>query len=169
MDSEKKKRKFVWLELAAIAVFVVIAIVVSKQVSTGTKENKAETLYVENEPETVIEEVPAPLAPEDDVYDMPEIEPRFPGGDEAMAKWIQQNVSYPNEAMEMGEQGMVYVKFIVDKDGSVVNAEVRKGVSESLDNEALRVVKMMPKWIPGEQDGKKVRVSFTLPISFKLG
>ncbi len=71
--------------------------------------------------------------------------------------------------MEMGEQGIVYVKFVIDKDGSVVNEEVRKGVSESLDNEALRVVKMMPKWIPGEQDGKKVRVSFTLPISFKLG
>lgn len=169
MDSEKKKRKFVWLELAAIAVFVIIAIVVSQQVSTGTKENKAEALYVENEPETMIEEVPAPLAPEEDVYDMPEIEPRFPGGDEAMAKWIQQNVSYPNEAMEMGEQGIVYVKFVIDKDGSVVNEEVRKGVSESLDNEALRVVKMMPNWIPGEQDGKKVRVSFTLPISFKLG
>lgn len=169
MDSEKKKRKFVWLELVAIAVFVVIAIFVSQQVSTGTRENRAENLYVENESETVVEEDSAPLAPEDNVYDMPEIEPIFPGGDEAMAKWIQQNVSYPLEAMEMGEQGIVYVKFVIDKDGSVINAEVRKGVSESLDNEALRVVKKMPKWIPGELDGKKVRVSFTLPISFKLG
>jgi TonB family protein len=169
MDSEKKKRKFVWLELAAIAVFVIIAIVVSQQVSDEPKEYQAENLYFENEPETVIDEVPAPIVPGEEVYDIAEVEPSFPGGPEEMTKWIQKKVQYPIEAAEMGEQGIVYVKFIVNTDGSVVNAEVRKGVSESLDNEALRVVKMMPKWIPGEQDGKKVRVSFTLPISFKLG
>ena len=72
-----------------------------------------------------------------------------------MAKWIQNQVNYPSEAIEMGAQGVVYVKFIVNKDRAVVNPEVRRGVSESLDNEALRVVKMMPKWIPGEQDEKK--------------
>jgi protein TonB len=169
MDEEKKKRKFVWLELSAIAVFVIIAIVVSQQVSEKPKAYQAETSYEENEPETVIEDVQAPLAPEEDVYDMPEIEPSFPGGDEAMAKWIQNRVNYPSEALEMGEQGVVYVKFTVNKDGSIGDAKIRKSVSESLDKEALRVVKMMPKWIPGEQDGKKVRVSFTLPISFKLG
>jgi protein TonB len=86
-----------------------------------------------------------------------------------MAKWIQNQVNYPSEAIEMGAQGVVYVKFIVNKDRAVVNPEVRRGVSESLDKEALRVVKMMPKWIPSEQNGKKVHVSFTLPISFKLG
>ena len=86
-----------------------------------------------------------------------------------MAKWIQNQVNYPSEAIEMGAQGVVYVKFIVNKDRAVVNPEVRRGVSESLNKEALRVVKMMPKWIPSEQNGKKVHVSFTLPISFKLG
>ncbi len=169
MDSEKKKRKFVWLELSSIAVFVIIAIVVSQHVSKGTKENQAEILNVDNEPETVIEELPAPIAPIEDVYDISEVEPSFPGGPEEMAKWIQKKVKYPTEAAEMGEQGIVYVEFVVNTDGSIANVEVRKGVSESLDNEALRVVKMMPKWIPGVQDGKKVRVSFTLPISFKLG
>ena len=86
-----------------------------------------------------------------------------------MAKWIQNQVNYPSEAIEMGAQGVVYVKFIVNKDRAVVNPEVRRGVSESLNKEALRVVKMMPKWIPSEQNRKKVHVSFTLPISFKLG
>jgi protein TonB len=169
MESENKKRKFLWLELSAIAVFVIIAIVVSRTVSNGDRENKSDIVYVDNEPETMIDEIPSPIVPGEEVYDIAEIEPSFPGGDEAMAKWIQQNVYYPDEAADMGEQGIVYVKFIVDKDGSVVNAEVRKGVSKALDNEALRIVRMMPKWIPGEQDGKKVRVSFTLPISFKLG
>jgi protein TonB len=168
MDAEKKKRKFVWLELSAIAVFVVIAIIVSRQVSEKPKAYQAETLRLENERETLPDEIPTPITPGEEVYDIAEVEPSFPGGPEEMAKWIQNQVNYPSEAMEMGEQGVVYVKFVVDKDGAVVNAQVRKSVSESLDNEALRVVKMMPKWIPGEQDGKKVRVSFTLPISFKL-
>lgn len=168
MDAEKKKRKFVWLELSAIAVFVIIAIVVSQQVSEKPKAYQAETLRVENERETLPDEIPTPITPGEEVYDIAEVEPSFPGGPEEMAKWIQHQVNYPIEAIEMGEQGVVYVKFTVNTDGSIVDAKIRKSVSESLDNEALRVVKKMPKWIPGEQDGKKVRVSFTLPISFKL-
>ena len=85
-----------------------------------------------------------------------------------MNKWIQANVVYPESALTKNEQGFVYVKFVVNRDGSIEQVSIRKGVSEALDKEALRVVKSMPNWIPGKEEGKPVRVSFTLPISFRL-
>lgn len=100
--------------------------------------------------------------------DFAENDPQFPGGDDSMRIYIQENISYPEEARKLGEQGVVYVQFIVEKDGSLSNVKVVRGVSESLDAESVRVVKSMPNWIPGEQDGKKVRVRFTLPISYRL-
>ena len=103
------------------------------------------------------------------VYENVGVDPEFPGGDAAFANFIKSAVVYPELAAEMGEQGIVYVKFVVNKDGSIEQVSIRQGVSEALDKEAQRVVKKMPNWIPGEQNGKKVRVSYTLPISFKLG
>lgn len=98
-----------------------------------------------------------------------EKKPEFPGGGEAaLMKWIVQNIQYPQIAKDMGIKGKVYVQFIIDKDGSVTNVEVIRGVDPSLDKEALRVVKSMPKWKPGEQRGKPVKVSFQIPINFTL-
>jgi protein TonB len=105
---------------------------------------------------------------EETIYDFAEVEPSFPGGPEALNKWIQANVVYPESALTKNEQGFVYVKFVVNRDGSIEQVSIRKGVSEALDKEALRVVKSMPNWTPGEQEGKPVRVSYTLPISFRL-
>lgn len=107
--------------------------------------------------------------PDEKIYDFVEIEPEFPGGPEAMNNWIVQHITYPMAAWENGEHGIVYVKFIIAKTGEVTAAKVVKGVSESLDSEAVRVVSLMPKWKPGMQKGKPVAVNFTLPINFKLG
>lgn len=98
-----------------------------------------------------------------------DVEPQFQGGERALHEFIRDNVHYPTEAKEKGEQGAVYVKFIVEKDGTLTNIEVVKSVSKSLDEEAARIVELMPKWTPGTRDGKPVRVIHHLPINFRLG
>ena len=105
---------------------------------------------------------------EDDVYVIVEDMPVFPGGEEALRKWIGENVKYPAPAAENGIQGKVYVMFVVEADGSVSRAKVVRGVDPSLDAEALRVVNASPKWKPGYQGGKAVPVSYTVPINFAL-
>ena len=92
--------------------------------------------------------------------------PSFPGGN--VQKWIAKNVKYPVLAMENGIQGKVYIQFVIERDGSITDVKVLRGVDASLDKEAVRVVKAMPKWKPGKQRGKPVRVSYTLPINFQL-
>ncbi|MFT5823684.1 MAG: protein TonB [Crocinitomix sp.] len=106
---------------------------------------------------------------EEKVYDFVEVDPVYPGGTDAMVQYIQQNVEYPKMSREMGDQGIVYVKFIVAKDGAIKDVRIRKGVSAALDAEAMRVISSMPNWIPGKQAGKAVSVNFTLPIHFRLG
>lgn len=94
--------------------------------------------------------------------------PEFEGGMEKMMEFLRANISYPEEAKKSGAQGRVIVQFVVEKDGSIVEPKVVKSVSPELDAAALRVVQSMPKWKPGEQRGEKVRVQFTLPVSFRL-
>jgi protein TonB len=123
---------------------------------------------IEDEPEDIPEEVDEVIE-EEPIADFAEVEPTFPGGEGAMMSWIQEHIEYPQLAVEMGEQGIVYVQFVVNKDGSIEQVKIMRGVSDALDDEAKRVVKRMPKWTPGEQAGKKVRVRYTLPIHFRLG
>jgi len=85
-----------------------------------------------------------------------------------MTAFIAKNVVYPELSKEMEEQGIVYVEFVVNTNGSIQDVKIIKGVSELLDKEAMRVVKMMPAWTPGEQAGKKVRVRYQVPINFKI-
>ena len=94
--------------------------------------------------------------------------PEFPGGDLGLMKFIQKNVKYPAIAKEYNITGKVYVSFIVDKQGKVTNVKIVRGVDKNLDAEALRVVSMLPKYKPGKQRGKSVRVMFTIPINFTL-
>jgi len=94
--------------------------------------------------------------------------PEFPGGDLGLMKYIQKNVKYPAIAKEYNITGKVYVSFIVDKKGSVTNVKIVRGVDKNLDAEAMRVVKSLPKYRPGKQRGKSVRVMFTIPINFTL-
>jgi protein TonB len=94
--------------------------------------------------------------------------PEFPGGQAECMKWLAKNMKYPQISQENGVQGRVIVQFVVNSDGSIVDATVVRGVDPYLDKEALRVIGMMPKWKPGMQRGKAVRVKFTLPVMFRL-
>lgn len=107
-------------------------------------------------------------AEESQVFFIVEDMPEFPGGELALRKFIANAIKYPVIAQENGIQGKVYVNFVVDKDGSITNAKIARGVDPSLDKEALRVVNSLPKWKPGMQRGKPVKVSYTVPISFVL-
>lgn len=94
--------------------------------------------------------------------------PDFPGGYATMMKFLQDNLKYPPIAAENGISGKVYVGFVVERDGSITDVKVTRGVEASLDNEAVRVVKSMPKWKAGKQGGKPVRVSYSIPVNFIL-
>ncbi|MBQ5466617.1 MAG: energy transducer TonB [Muribaculaceae bacterium] len=100
------------------------------------------------------------------VYDVVEQMPEFPGGMPAMIEFLQTNLNYPKDAKKQNVGGRILVMFVVEADGSISNVRVAKKVFPSLDAEALRVVKAMPKWNPGKEKGKPVRVNFSLPIVF---
>ena len=97
-----------------------------------------------------------------------EIQPSFAGGNDEMYKFLSKNLKYPSAAQRAGVQGKVFLSFVVEKDGSLSNVQDIKGIGFGCDEEAIRVIKMMPKWNPGRQQGNAVRVRFTLPIFFKL-
>ena len=115
--------------------------------------------------------VEAPVEEEEEevVFVVVESMPEFPGGQQALFRFLSENVKYPVIAQENGIQGRVICQFVVNKDGSIVDVEVaRSGGDPSLDKEAVRVIKSMPKWKPGKQRGKPVRVKYTVPVNFKL-
>ena len=101
-------------------------------------------------------------------FDVVEDMPAFPGGMEAMIQFISNNIQYPADAQKQKVDGRVLVNFVVEKDGSITEVKVIKPTFPSLDAEAVRVVKAMPKWKPGYQKGQAVRVQFTMPINFSL-
>jgi protein TonB len=116
-------------------------------------ETKVEVIEVEESKKevfTIVEEMPA-----------------FPGGEAERNKFLAENIQYPQQATENGIQGTVYVSFVVDSKGNVTDVKILRGIGGGCDEEALRVVKMMPKWHPGKQNGKNVRVLFNMPIYFK--
>lgn len=102
------------------------------------------------------------------IFTVVEEMPKFPGGDAELLKFIAKSIKYPVIAQENGIQGRVICSFVVNRDGAIVDAEVLRGVDPSLDKEALRVISTMPKWTPGKQRGKPVRVKYTVPITFRL-
>jgi len=137
-------------------------------------DDELEMEDTEADDNTVIEVVPViqqekeKEEEESQVFFIVENMPEFPGGEAALRKFIANAVKYPVIAQENGIQGKVYVNFVVDQHGNVTNAKIARGVDPSLDKEALRVVNSLPKWKPGMQRGKAVRVSYTVPISFVL-
>ena len=124
--------------------------------------------YPKPEPLITVGEVPCDLQDEDKEFDVVEIMPSYPGGHEALLKYLSENITYPKECEDVCVQGRVVVTFVVEKDGSISNAKVVKSVYQPLDEEALRVVNSMPKWIPGQQNGKPLRVKYTIPVTFRL-
>jgi protein TonB len=105
---------------------------------------------------------------DDEVFMVVENMPEFPGGDLGLMKYIQRNVKYPPIAKEYNITGKVFISFVVDRSGSVTNVKVVRGVDKNLDAEAVRVIKSLPKYKPGKQRGKAVKVMFTVPINFTL-
>jgi len=116
----------------------------------------------------VIAQPEPPKEEETKVFDVVEQMPSFPGGQAALMSYLNNNIKYPQIAMENGVQGRVVCTFVVERDGSITDIRVVRGVDPSLDKEAIRVLKSMPHWIPGKQNGSAVRVKFTVPVTFKL-
>ena len=163
MMSKSKTQKVMLLKMVfvlplAIFLTIVFSSIVTKRVIALNDNSEARTV-----PNMIVQEPQG-----DEVFTVVEKMPAFPGGDKARVKFLVGNVKYPEKARKNGISGTVFVSFIVEKDGSISNVELLRGVNELLDNEALRVVKLMPSWEPGIQRGKPVRVQFHMPISFNL-
>lgn len=136
-----------------------------------TQEDLSETTASTTTQEGQKIDAPPPPPPvEEPTYDLAAVQeqPDFPGGMAKMYEYLQKNTKYPDMEFDAGIQGKVYVEFVVERDGSVEDVKIRRGVSPGLDKEALRAVKSMPKWSPGKMNGKAVKVRFTIPVDFKL-
>lgn len=105
---------------------------------------------------------------DDQIILLPEIEPQFPGGVMEMKKYLAKNTVYPEMERNAGITGTVFVGFVIEKDGSVSNTTIERGITQGLDNEAIRVIQAMPRWTPGYQGGRPVRVRYVMPIKFNL-
>lgn len=136
-------------------------------------ENEVE-INAEATEETVVEDYVAPpvveeeVVPEEEIFQIVEEMPSPAGGMEALYTYLAENMRYPIVAMESGIQGRVYVNFVVEKDGSITDVKVARGIGGGCDEEAVRVVKSMPKWNPGKQRGRPVRVLYGIPVIFTL-
>lgn len=141
-------------------------------VAAAAQEDKQEKVIPETQigiadvsgiaPGTAREVPPSP----DQIYTYVEQAPSFPGGTDKLHDFIQKHKQYPKDALAKGIEGKVYLSFTVKKDGSIDNIEVKRGLSASHDAEAIRLIKIMPKWIPARQNGREVNCMFTLPVSF---
>jgi len=161
--SKSKTNKLAMLKMVfvlplAVILTIVISISISEKVVSQDVDKGDKVKVVKTESSTQ----------EEQVFEVVEQMPRFPGGDNARIKFIKENIKYPKEALEKGISGTVFVSFVVEKDGSISNVKLLKGIGGGCDKEALRVVSMLPNYEPGLQDGKPVRTQFNIPISFKL-
>lgn len=117
-------------------------------------------------------EPPLPVPPQDEkinrIVDFPDVVAEFPGGPDSLTKFIRDNLVYPDYAKEVGIEGRVFVQFVVEKEGSLTNLVVLRGVSPELDNEAKRIIRVMPKWIPATSNDERVRSKMIVPFKFSL-
>ena len=132
----------------------------------SSEDNQQEAQTAVYTPPAVVEEEEEEAAQQ--IFTVVEEMPEFPGGQGELLKYLGKSIKYPVLAQENGIQGRVICAFVVNRDGSIVDAEVLRGVDPSLDKEALRVINSMPKWKPGKQRGKPVRVKYTVPVVFRL-
>ena len=170
-----------WNRLRALAVVPVIALAllafantksVAAVVTANGQQNRAvqstmqSPVAVERNAEAQVTDESNPQS--ETIYKSVEQMPMFPGGEIELIKYLSQNIQYPPEAAKNNVQGRVILQFVVDKTGQVGEVKILRSVSEEIDAEAVRVVKSMPKWTPGKQRGKAVKVSYTVPINFVL-
>lgn len=146
------------LEVVADDKEITNELVVNAEVTDDTKNIEITPVVIEQEEEVV----------EEAIFTVVENDPEFPGGMEALYKYLAQNMKYPQLARDNGITGKVYVTFVVEKDGSIANPKVLRDIGGGCGQEAIRVIKSMPKWTPGKQRGKPVRVQFNLPVNFSL-
>ncbi len=129
-------------------------------------------IVIQDTEEEIVTFTPPPPEPEPpakvEIYEIAQVQPEFPGGEEKLYEFLGKNLKYPAIARESNIQGRVYVQFVVWSDGSIRDVQVLRGIGGGCDEEAIRVVKMMPNWTPGEQMGKPVPVRYRLPIKFTL-
>ena len=142
MSKQKRKSQTILKTLLVVPLILLIVFVVS--CNTEVKNEQPDIF-------TVVEEMPS-----------------FPGGDQAMTKYLVENIRYPEVAQKNGIQGSIFITFVVEEDGNLSDIKVLRGIGGGCDEEAVRVIESMPKWKPGKQRGKAVRVQFNMPIMFKL-
>ena len=136
-----------------------------EETTIATSEETNQAVEIKYVPVAVEEEEPE----EQTIFEVVEQMPEFPnGGMAGLMQYLSKNIKYPTIAQENGTQGRVTVQFVVNRDGSIVDAKVLRGVDPYLDKEAIRVISSMPKWKPGMQRGKAVRVKYTVPVMFRL-
>ena len=146
------------LEVVADDKEITNELVVNAEVTDDTKNIEITPVVIEEEEDET----------ETQIFTVVENDPEFPGGMDALYKYLAQNIKYPQLARDNGITGKVYVTFVVEKDGSIANPKVLRDIGGGCGQEAIRVVKSMPKWTPGKQRGKAVRVQFNLPVNFSL-
>ncbi len=162
MMNKTKSRFGAWKMLAALPVAALLMMV-------GCQPANGEAVDQEEIPFEATNVDAAPLdVNTDEVFKVVEVDPEFPGGEEALYKYLAENIKYPLMAKNNKVEGRVFITFVIEKDGNVSNAKVLRSVNEELDAEALRVINAMPKWKPGMQRGVPVRVQYNIPITFKL-
>lgn len=126
-------------------------------------QNPTKDIYVTSE-----KNVSAKEQGSEKIFEAVEQQAQFPGGQSALTSWLYKNLCYPEEAMKHNIEGRVIVQFVIEKDGSITHPVVARGVDKELDMEAIRLIKAMPKWVPGRNNGEAVRSKFTLPVTFRL-
>lgn len=177
----EKNKRLGWRLLATLPVLAVLLIANTKVSAQEMKSDEGDntpvtvirtatdgdiTTYDINSTENLHIRISNPN--NDSIYQQVDVMPEFPGGEKAMMQFVVDNVTYPQSAKDKNIQGKVYVSFVVEKDGSVDQVKVMRSIGGGCDEEAVRVVKAMPKWVPGKKDGKNVRVNYVLPFVFKL-
>jgi len=166
MITKNEKTKGLWWRLL-VTLPVLAVMLVANTNATAKEQNEEQQNSAEAK---TLEDIRIKISQsKDSIYntDALEVMPEFPGGNEAMVKFLQENVVYPEKAKEKGISGKTYVSFVIEKDGSITDVKVARGFDKSCDAEAVRVVKSMPKWTPGKVKGKTVRVNFVMPFVFK--
>ncbi len=166
MITKHEKAKGFWWKLLATLPVLALLLIVNARASTQQVKKTDETVYEFSTKD--ITNIKIKKVDNDSIYQIVEVMPEFPGGTSEMMTYLSGNIKYPEEAKEKGISGRVFLSFVIEKDGAVSNVKVAKGIGKECDDEALRVVKAMPKWKPGLMKGKPVRVSYMLPIFFKL-
>ena len=166
MITKHEKAKGFWWKLLATLPVLALLLIVNARASAQQMKKTDETVYEFSTKD--ITDIKIKIVDNDSIYQIVEVMPEFPGGTEKFMEYLSGNIKYPEEAKEKGISGRVFIQFVVEKDGSVSNVKVAKGIGKECDDEAVRVVKAMPKWKPGLMKGKPVRVNYMLPVNFKL-